>query len=273
MLEFRTMESGSLSKACGLLEATAGYPHGRTLAELADEVGMPKPTAHRILNSLMALGYLERPNTGVYRQSMLAKRLVSDAASRRLIGAAEPHLRELHRRSKETINLGMLRQDRVLYLEVLECTLPLRRVKTRSSDGFHTTALGRAIAAFLPHDKQVRLLAKAKLERRTPLTITDRKQLLAILERVAKDGYAIETDETDIGVTCIAAPIFFPKSPVPNGEALNFDPVALAAGSISVSVPTARATGDDLDRLLKLVQRAALASSAGMAKALKSVDR
>jgi len=266
------MESGSLSKACGLLEATAGYPQGRTLAELADEVGMPKPTAHRILNSLMALGYVERPNAGVYRQSMLAKRLVSDSASRRLIEAAEPHLRELHRRSKETINLGMLRHDRVLYLEVLECTLPLRRVETRSSDAFHTTALGRAIVAFLPHDKQVRLLAKAKLERRTPLTITDRKQLLSILERVAKDGYAIETDETDIGVTCIAAPILFPAIPA-HGEALSLDPVALAAGSISVSVPTARATGDDLDRLLKLVQRAALASSAGMAKALKSVDR
>jgi DNA-binding IclR family transcriptional regulator len=126
--------------------------------------------------------------------------------------------------------------------------------------------------AFLPHDKQVRLLAKAKLERRTPLTITDRKQLLVILERVAKDGYAIETDETDIGVTCIAAPILFPAIPA-HGEALSLNPVASAAGSISVSVPTARATGDDLDRLLKLVQRAALASGAGMAKALKSVDR
>jgi IclR family acetate operon transcriptional repressor len=53
------MESTSLTKALGLLEATAGHPAGRSLADLAAEVGMPKPTAHRILKSLTALGYLE----------------------------------------------------------------------------------------------------------------------------------------------------------------------------------------------------------------------
>ena len=55
------MESNSLTKALGLLEATAGHPEGRSLAKLASEVGMPKPTAHRILKTLTALGYLERP--------------------------------------------------------------------------------------------------------------------------------------------------------------------------------------------------------------------
>ena len=89
------MESNSLTKALGLLEATAGHPEGRSLAELASEVGMPKPTAHRILKTLTALGYLERPASGVYRQSPQVKRLVSDAAVRRLIDAATRPLREL----------------------------------------------------------------------------------------------------------------------------------------------------------------------------------
>ena len=82
------MESTSLTKALGLLEATAGHPAGRSLADLAAEVGMPKPTAHRILKSLTALGYLERPASGVYRQSPQMQRLVSDASVRRLIDAA-----------------------------------------------------------------------------------------------------------------------------------------------------------------------------------------
>ena len=82
------MESTSLTKALGLLEATAGHPQGRSLAELAAEVGMPKPTAHRILKSLTTLGYLERPRSGVYRQSPLVQRLVSDAAGRHLVAAA-----------------------------------------------------------------------------------------------------------------------------------------------------------------------------------------
>ena len=82
------MELTSLSKALGLLEATAGHADGRTLADLAAEVGMPKPTAHRILKTLTTLGYLERPSAGVYRQSMQANRLVSDEATRRLTDAA-----------------------------------------------------------------------------------------------------------------------------------------------------------------------------------------
>ena len=248
------MESTSLSKALGLLEATAGHAAGRTLADLAVEVGMPKPTAHRILKTLTALGYLERPHAGVYRQSPQAKRLVSDEATRRLIDAATRPLRDLHARCHETVNLGTLRHDRVLYLEVLECTLPLRRVANRASDPFHTTALGRAIAAFLPAELQKRLLARARLERRTSATIVDRARLVAELSRVVKQGYAIETDETDVGVTCIGAPVF-------RGDDV--------AGAISVSVPSARAQAAARRQLLQLVQKTALAITAALAKSAR----
>lgn len=243
------MESTSITKALGLLEATAGHPQGRSLAELAAEAGMPKPTAHRILKTLTALGYLEHPAAGVYRQSMQAKRLVSDAAARRLLDAAHKPLRDLHARTHETVNLGMLRHDRVLYLDVLESQLPLRRVADRASDPFHTTALGRAIAAFLPEELRRRLLAKARLERRTSATITDRRRLTAELGRVARQGHAIETDETDIGVTCIGAPVFA-------GDEV--------AGAISVSVPTVRAEGASRAQLIAQVQRAAKSITAAL---------
>jgi IclR family KDG regulon transcriptional repressor len=249
------MESSSLTKALGILEATAGYPQGRSLADLAAEVGVPKPTAHRILKSLTGLGYLERPQAGVYRQSPQAKRLVSDALTRRLIEAAEEPLRELHARTKETVNLGMLRHDCVLYLEVIECVLPLRRIASRASDPFHTTALGRAMAAFLPREKQEKLLAKARLERRTTATITDRKQLLAVLAQVAEEGHAIEVDETDIGVTCIAAPVFSK---------------GVVSGAISLSAPTARVTAENRERLVKLVKRAARVTSTRLSKSARA---
>jgi DNA-binding IclR family transcriptional regulator len=245
------MECSALSKALGLLEATAGHPEGRSLAELAAEVGVPKPTAHRILNSLTARGYLEKPVAGIYRQSVNAKRLVSDAAARRLISAAARPLRRLHTQTKETVNLGMLRHDRVLYLEVLECLLPLRWISNRTSDPFHTTALGRSIAAFLPPQKLSRLLAKARMERRTTATITDRGRLQVVLEEVARAGYAIEVDETDIGVTCLGRPVFA-------GD--------VVAGAISISVPTVRATGAGRDRLVKLLREAADATTAALSR-------
>ena len=241
------MESTSLTKALGLLEATAGHPDGRSLADLAAEVGMPKPTAHRILKTLTALGYLERPASGVYRQSPQVQRLVSDAAVRRLIDAASRPLRDLHAKTHETVNLGILRHDRVIYLDVLECTLPLRLVATRTSDPFHTTALGRAIAARLPADRCSRLLARARLERRTAATISDRHRLAAEIERAAKQGYAIEENETDVGVACIGAAVCAGDEPV---------------GAISVSLPIARLDAASRRRLVDLVRKTARTISA-----------
>jgi DNA-binding IclR family transcriptional regulator len=248
------MESTSLTKALGLLEATAGHPDGRSLADLAAEVGMPKPTAHRILKSLTTLGYLERPASGVYRQSPQVKRLVSDATVRRLIDAAARPLRDLHAQTKETVNLGRLRHDRVLYLDVLECTLPLRRVATRTSDPFHTTALGRAIASRLPADRRSRLLAQAKLTRRTSATIIDRRRLAAEIDKAAKQGYAIEENETDVGVSCIGVPICAGDEVV---------------GAISVSLPTARLDAASRRRLVDLVRKTAASISTRLKTAFR----
>lgn len=240
------MESSSLSKALRLLEATAGHALGRSLAELATETGLAKPTAHRLLNALTGLGYLERPAAGVYRQSTTAKRLVSDDESRRLLEAAGQAIQNLHDATRETVNLGILRHDRVLYLEVLESTQALRRVASRASDPFHSTALGRAIAAFLPEPQLRRLLDRKRLERRTAATLTDVKRLQATLTKVRRAGYAMEIDETDVGVTCIGAPVFAGQEVV---------------GAISVSVPTARVVSAYRSRLVKLVREAALQTS------------
>lgn len=248
------MESSSLTKALGLLEATAGHPEGRSLADLAAEVGMPKPTAHRLLKALTALGYLERPAAGVYRQSPQVQRLVSDDAVRRLLQAAQAPLRDLHHATQETVNLGILRHDRVLYVLVLECTLPLRRVATRTSDPFHTTALGRAIASRLPAERLARLLARARLERRTPATLTDRRRLAAAVAKAAADGYAVEENETDLGVTCIGAPVLVG---------------AEAVAALSVSLPTVRLDAAGRRRMIDLVRR----SAAKITAALRSPGR
>jgi DNA-binding IclR family transcriptional regulator len=241
------MESTSLVKALGLLEATAGQPAGRTLAALAAEVGLAKPTAHRILKSLTALGYLQRTATGVYRQTAQMNRLVSGEPHRHLQAVAEPILQQLHEQTQETVNLGVLRNGQIVYLQVLESQQPLRRVATPNSvDPFHTTALGRAIVSHLPEGQRQSLLSAAKLDRRTVHTNVDRAKLVRILDQAAHDGCAIEVDQTDLGVTCIGAPILE-------------DGTALAA--ISLSVPTARADRDALAALVKAVRGAARAVS------------
>ena len=145
------------------------------------------------------------------------------------------------------MNLGVLRHDRVVYLDVIESTMPLRRVASRTSDPFHTTALGRVIASRLPVDRRTRLIARAKLGRRTPATITDRRRLAEAIAAADRQGHAIEENETDVGVACIAAPVCA---------------AAEVVGAISVSLPTARLDAAGRRRLVALVRQTAATISA-----------
>jgi DNA-binding IclR family transcriptional regulator len=237
------VESTLIIKLFGLLEATAGQGGGRSLSDLAAEVGLTKPTAHRILKTLTALGYMERPRPGIYRQSTRLRQLVVGADHQGLVRRAEPVLRELHRMTEETVNLGVLRQGNVVYLTVLESPQPLRRiVNPTMTDPFACTALGRAIVAHLPAERRSFLLRNSVLERRTPHTIVEPAELARILDDVRSDGYAIEENETDLGVMCVGAPVF------------DRDGVA---GAISLSVPTVRSGPERRARLVEAVRRAA----------------
>jgi len=220
------MESSILVKAFALLEATAERHEARTLGQLAAMVGQSKPTAHRILNILSTLGYIERSGNGCYRQTGQARRLVTSSDDRRLIEVSTPVLQRIHEATRETVNLGVLRQDKIVYLQVLESPQPLRRVvQPNAVDPYYCTALGRAIVAYLPAQRQESLLRTVQRTPRTDATVTDTDEIQRILELTEKQGFAVEKDETDVGVTCFGAPIFQTGLPV---------------AALSLSIPSAR---------------------------------
>ncbi|VTS01315.1 IclR family transcriptional regulator [Tuwongella immobilis] len=237
------MESSQLVKVFGLLEATADRPEGRTLADLAAEVSLAKPTAHRLLKTLVALGYMERCGNGIYRQTPAIKRIVTGDDDRRLVQVAEPFLKQLHEQTQETVNLGVLRVGRVVYLHVLESPHPLRRiVNPNMTDPFACTALGRAIVAHLPADRQQFLLNTTPIERRTPHTVVEMDALKQILVQTKELGYAVEENQTDLGVMCIGVPVFDGTEPM---------------AAISISLPTLRATPERIPELLASLQATA----------------
>jgi DNA-binding IclR family transcriptional regulator len=197
-----------LVKAFSLLEASSDAEAGRPLAELAAEVGLPKPTAHRILTTMVALGYMERCSPGCYRHSPSLKNLADPLYQQHIVRVADSEIRELHRKTRETINLGILRSGKIVYLSVLESPQPLRRIVNPSmTDPFASTALGRAIVGFLPADRQKILFTNLPLEKRTPYTIVEPAALRKLMEKVREQGYAVEENETDLGVMCLGAPI------------------------------------------------------------------
>ncbi|MBA3686651.1 MAG: IclR family transcriptional regulator [Planctomycetes bacterium] len=219
------MSVAILSKAFSLLEALPTEPPGTALADIAARTGLPKPTAHRLLRSLIELGYaVQDPASGGYRS---AGRLVAGGGRNedRLRLRVLPIMRRLHRRFDENVNLGVLDGGTVRYLAVLETTRPLRRiVETDVSDPVHSTALGRAILAGLPVSARAEVIARCPLVARTPRTITATKDLDREIAASAQRGYAVEEEENDVGVICLAVAI--PGSEPP--------------AAISLSLPTAR---------------------------------
>jgi IclR family acetate operon transcriptional repressor len=176
------MESGTLVKAFDLLEALADREKAATLAELATALNLAKPTAHRVLRSLISLGYVHHEAGGKYKLTPKLRWLTMGLGDRRLATLAHPLLLRLHKETKEEINLGVLRRGRVGYVTVLECMQPLRRVMgSQDSDPLFCTALGRVIVAHLAPARQAQLLNSVPIEPRTERTVTSRGEIQKIL--------------------------------------------------------------------------------------------
>lgn len=238
------MESTVLVKAFSLIEALANGAVG--LAELASVARVTKPTAHRILQSLVSLGYAESMGDGKYRLTRKLRQLSLGLDERSLVTIVEPSLQALREATGETVNLGVLRANRILYLAVLESSHALRRVgQVNADDPVFTTALGRAIASHLPPEAMERLLRSALPERRTAKTVTSADQIRQFLVEAKKLGYAVERDQTEIGVTCLAAPVFDRGEPV---------------AAISISAPSARVAGSE-EKWVRALRRVAAEAS------------
>lgn len=226
-----------IDKALDLLECLSdGRP--RTVAELSEAAGISKAAAYRILHTFERRGFVvtyERVRRYTIGHALLA---YAEAArhSDQLLAAARPVMRELWTQSGETVNLGIRSRDRVLYLEVMESTRGLRATgQVGSLDALHSTALGKAMLSRRPDGDLTRVIGRAELKARTPHTVTDAAALLRAIGKAKADGFAIDDQENEIGMRCVAAPIV-------TGD-------GLAIGAISISGPTSRMTSEVVQAL------------------------
>lgn len=253
---FTIMESGSLVKAFSLIEQLADRQGAASLNDLALGARVTKPSAHRLLQSLIGLGYVQHETGGIYRLTPKLRWLAMDWTDGRLATVADPILRQLHADTGETVNLGTLRGDRICYITTLESAHALRRVtQGEAADPVLCTALGRAIAAHLSPSPREQLLRTSPPQPRTPKTVINVDELRRILTRAHQQGFAVERDQTDLGVTCIAAPVI-----------VRGDPVA----AISLSIPSARVDGDAERRWISQVRAAASSLGDALASAQRA---
>jgi DNA-binding IclR family transcriptional regulator len=243
---------GVISKVLRILEALQGSSAGLGLKAICDLTGIHKSTAHRFLKHLVREGYLLRTEAGAYligpRLTQLSARGNQGAT---LQAVARPILWELWKSTQETVNLAVLDHGSVLYVDVIESPHEFRlssRVGTRRS--LHVTALGKALAAFLPAEPRENILSTISFQPATSKTIMNLVQFRRELEKIQRQGYAVDDEEAVQGARCVSAPI------------LDADREPIAA--VSVSGPVTRVSPNQVAALAGAVTSAARAISAAM---------
>ncbi|HWD01984.1 MAG TPA: IclR family transcriptional regulator [Amycolatopsis sp.] len=231
----------SLQRAFDLLEHLADTGGEASLSELATLSGLPMPTIHRLIRTLVDLGYV-RQNTN--RRYALGARLIrlGENASMQFGSWARPLLVELVEETGETANLAVLERDEVVYVAQVPSKHSMRmftEVGRRLLP--HGTGVGKAMLAQLPADDVSALLTRTGMPAYTEHTFTDPAALADELVRITEQGYALDEAEQELGVRCIAVAV--PGMPVP--------------AAVSVSGPSGRLTTDAVTTMAPVVQKIA----------------
>jgi DNA-binding IclR family transcriptional regulator len=207
----------TLRKALAILDAAAAAERPLTVAEVAIRAGVTRPTAHRLIQTMVGEGYLAQdPDdsrvTPGYSVLMLAGSLL-DTDQIRL--ESLPHLDALAHRTGERVSLGILHRHQMLYLAGVEKpSLPTIFSRFGKTMPAYTSAMGKAILAYLPEVELARFLRAAPLDRLTQSTITDETALRAELAEVRREGIALDRGEATPGTCCLGAAIVVHDAPV-----------------------------------------------------------
>ena len=226
-----------------LLETIAAKDQHRSLQSLVEETGLPKPTLHRMLQQLESAGLLRREHDGRHygtgtRLRRLAEQVLLNDTQH---GARHAVLRRLVEEIGESCNITALSGSEVVYLDRVETAAPLRfYLHPGSRVPVHCSASGKVLLAQMTAQQRERLLAHAPLERYTANTLVDMPKLERELQRVRKDGYALDDEEFLPGLVCIAVQV--------EGESN----LCIAAQAPAVRLSTAKAR-----QLLPAIRRAA----------------
>ena len=189
-----------------VLDAFDG-PGRLTLAQIVRRTGLPRSSAHRMLERLVQLRWLRRSGRD-YELGMRLVELGSLAVHQdRLVRAASPLLGELHRATGLVVHLAVLDGPDVVYLEKIGDQRIPTRVGCRQPA--HCTAVGKAILAYCDQDAEVDLRV-----RKTKYSISSTSQLAVELAKVRAHGIAFEREESLLGFGCVAAPIGSPGEAV-----------------------------------------------------------
>jgi len=237
----------SVDKALRVIECFNLMERELGVSEISRRLNLNKSTVQRLFATLKSRGYVsQNGETAKYSLSVKFLKIASIVLGRLdMRYAALPYMRELSEKTSEAVNLGILEDFEVIYIEKVESN-QLVHVGSRVGEGIpaNCCALGKVILAYMPDgDRRAAVFAQRKLIGLAKRSITDPQKLEQELSKVRKQGYALDDRETGDEVLCVAAPII--------------DHLGRVHASISCSLPFHRASKERLEEIIIQVKETA----------------
>jgi IclR family acetate operon transcriptional repressor len=235
-------------RVLAVLTELAQHGDGVSLEEMTQAVASPKPTVHRALASLCRFGFAARNGHGRYvlGDEFLRLAFAHHEARPDHLRIA-PVLTELARRYGETAHYAVLDGDTVVYRAKVDP--PAGALRLTSTVGgrnpVHSTAVGKLLLSYALSDEPAVAdwIGDRPLTRRTPHTLTTAEALAADLARIRVAGYAVDDQENEPGIVCVAVPVFMTSPTRPSG-AVSVSAPALRTSleTLLAQIPAIRAT-------------------------------
>ncbi len=207
----------ALTRGLRIIDILADGRAGLPLTEIARKAGLSKSSTHRLLQTLVQEGFATQDgDSSRYRLSLkllsLSSNLIAGLGLDQLV---RPLLEELSQATKQTIHLALWDSSVAVYAQKIDAPGSIRMYsQVGKRVPIYCTGLGKAILAFLPEERAKEVVAAEELRPHTPNTITKSEALLEHLSLIRSRGYALDEEEHEEGIRCIATPLLDRQSHV-----------------------------------------------------------
>jgi DNA-binding IclR family transcriptional regulator len=231
----------SVDRTLNVLEKIINSENGITVTELSNSLDIHKSTVHRLLSTLAYRKYIKKDKNNLYFPGIKLLEIGSQTLNKSdMRKEIKPYLEKLMKKTEETIHLGILDDNEVIYIDKVESPHTIRMYSSIGKRApVHCTGLGKVLIAFSSQEDIENFLETKKLKKYTENTITKPEEFKENLKKIKKRGYSIDNQEHEVNINCIASPIFDHKGNV------------LAA--FSISGPSNRMTLETIQELKTMV--------------------
>lgn len=245
----------SVIKAINIMSLFSPEEPRLSLAEISSRLGMPKSTAHNLLNTLLSEGYIEQVDNDYYALGTKIIGLTQNVrVNVELRDRAAPLLRAVADSSRESVYLTVRDGSQVLYIYAIESS---QRLMARSAIGgyapLYCTSVGKAILSQLPSSELDAFIADTTFQAFTPATIADEETLRHDLQDTRERGYSIDNQEHETGIYCLGAPIFDMRGRVIGACSISGTDTQIIDGRQDELAAAVRQTAEEISRRMGYV--------------------